>query len=65
MADADPEFGSQLWIRIVVDTPGGALLNVDVKILFNRELYDGLKKLGLAAYPILTYDLYAEVGDVA
>ena len=64
-ADADPEFCSLLWIRIVVDTPGDALLNVDAKILFNRELYDELKKPGLAAYPILTYDLYAEVGDAA
>ena len=64
-ADPDPEFGSQLWIRVVVDTPGGAHLNVDAKILFNRELYDKLVELGIVAYPILTFSLYSQIGDAA
>ena len=63
--DSDPEFGQEMWIRIVVASPGGAPLSADANILFRRELHDELRKQEIAAYPVLTFSLYAEIGDAA
>ena len=54
-----------VWIRVVVDTPGGAMLNVRAMIDFERDLGPVLEGIGIFATPIPSYDSYAEVGDAA
>lgn len=53
------------WIRVVADTPDGAMLNVRAMIDFGRELRPTLEGIGIFATPIPSYDSYAEVGDAA
>ena len=54
-----------VWIRVVVDTPGGAMLDVGAGIDFKMELRPTLERIGIIATPILSFDSYAEVGDAA
>ena len=64
-AGDDPDYDPELWIRIVVDTPGGAQLDTDSSIRFHSELHDKLKDIGITALPIISYELDADIGDVA
>ena len=54
-----------VWIRVVVDTPGDAMLDVRSMIDFERDLDPALEGIGIFATPIPSYDSYAEVGDAA
>ena len=54
-----------VWIRVVADTPGDALLDVRPMIKFQRDLRPTLEGLGIFATPIPSFDSYAEVGDAA
>ena len=64
-AGDDPADYPELWIRVVVDTPGGALLDTDSSIRFQSELHDKLRGIGITALPIIWFELDAEVGDAA
>ena len=54
-----------VWIRVVVDTPGGAMLNVSAMLDFQMDLRPALEGIGIFATPIPSFDSYAEVGDAA
>ena len=54
-----------VWIRVVADTPGGAMLNVRAMIDFGSELRPTLEGIGIFGTPIPSFDSYAEVGDAA
>ena len=64
-AGDDPDYDPELWIRVVVDTPGGAQLDTDASIRFKSELHDRLREIGITALPIICYELDAAVGEVA
>ena len=64
-AGDDPDYDPELWIRVVVDTPGGAQLDTDSSIRFHSELHDRLRDIGITALPIICYELDASIGDVA
>lgn len=52
-------------MRVVVDTPGDALLDVRSMINFQRDIRPTLEGLGIFATPIPSFDSYVEVGDSA
>ena len=62
--DDDPDYPA-MWIRIVVDTPGESLLDIDAVLGFNRDLSPALVKKGIDALPITGFVSYAEIGDAA
>ena len=54
-----------VWVRVVVDTPEDAMLDVRSMIDFERDLGPALEEIGIFATPIPSYDSYSEVGDAA
>ena len=62
--DNDPD-DPTLWIRLVVETPGEAQLNVDARIDFRLDLGSALSDKGIQAFPALSFVSYAEIGDPA
>ena len=62
--DDDPDYPA-MWIRVVVETPGEALLNIDSVRGFRRDLSPALEEKGIHALPILGFVSYAEIGDAA
>ena len=62
--DDDPEYPA-MWIRVVVETPGEALLDIDAVRGYRRDLSTELEEKGIHALPILGFVSYAEIGDAA
>ena len=58
--DDDPD-DPALWIRLVVETPGEALLSVDTSLDFRLDLGSALRHHGIHAFPALSYASYAEI----
>ena len=54
-----------MWIRIVVETPGEAQMDIDARIGFRSDLSSALEERGINALPILGFVSYAEFGDAA
>ena len=54
-----------LWIRLALNTPGGALPDTKAHGRFNFELRPMLEENGIFARPVPALDSYAEVGDIA
>ena len=54
-----------LWIRVVLDTPGGALPDTKDHSQFNFELGPMLEENGIFPRPVPALVSYAEVGDAA
>ena len=62
--DDDPEYPA-IWLRVVVETPGEALLDIDAALGFHRDLSPALEEKGIYAFPIPSFVSYAEIGDAA
>lgn len=62
--DDDPDYPA-MWIRIVVETPGEAQMDIDARIGFRSDLSSALEEKGINALPILGFVSYAEFGDAA
>ena len=62
--DDDPEYPA-MWMRVVVETPGEAMLDIDAVRGFRRDLSTKLEEKGIHALPILGFVSYAEIGDAA
>ena len=58
--DDDPD-DPTLWIRLVVETPGEALLSAEASLDFRLDLRSALNDHGIHAFPALSYASYAEI----
>ena len=64
-SDDSYDYHPLAWIRVVVDTPGDAMLNSRAMIDFGRDLRPLLEGIGIFATPIPSFDSYAKMGDAA
>lgn len=54
-----------MWMRVVVETPGEAMLDIDAVRGFRHDLSTKLEEKSIHALPILGFVSYAEIGDAA
>lgn len=54
-----------LWIRILVDIPVGAPIDIDAHTRFQSNLAPKLREVGIYAFPVSYFDLVSEMGEVA